>query len=380
MLSRTCRTEVPVIGEMLYAIHFSILGFLKTILNERESMAGILLVLYHFLWLRLDHLFVDEYVLITEYVIACIQRDFEAVLMLEQPGVEKFISRFLVHSKHSSCGTQFFLALFRAETKRFKSSERSVAWCVRELANMKLDTLRAIAIDTSEKVLGRLGQVIEKLISIAKDASDGRLNIEEKLLIMTRQILVLKPSPDALVGQLQKLAYFHEQNDYFEEELQTRWLIIAVIAEYLTLQHRIPQFWGTLHPGNVFSGLCSASKDIAVCRSDQVPLCPGYCDSELFNFASLLGMIEQIPEDCHKKGRCLEQVIHMIDIVGPVYAMCRTWKMGQSFFEQAHQAFDMLSEVPADQDPMYGHYFQVVFHGKLFGETTKAHLSFAKRV
>jgi hypothetical protein len=54
--------------------------------------------------------------------------------------------------------------------------------------------------------------------------------------------------------------------------------------------------------------------------------------------------------------------------------------MGQSFFEQAHQAFDMLSEVPADQDPMYGPYFQVVFHGKLFGETTKVHLSFAKRV
>jgi hypothetical protein len=283
------------------------------------------------------------------------------------PALPKFVIRLLKHTARVPHIERFFEVLFDSDYQSKGDNERSMAVCCRALAELTLQELKDIKLETEHHLVKPLREVIVGLLDVNEQINNPRLLIENKQQLLLKRIRLLKPSPDVFVAELQKLADLHRETEYFEEEIQTRILIAAVIVEYLTVQGRIDQFWGTLHPSEIFAGLC-ADVELARYPRDQCPRMATFCESPIFSFRSLIVWVYDLRLYCIQKGQGHEQAIELLDIMWPVYERFHMYAGASAFFKFHNALCKMRGEIPPDTDRLFGHYFRVAFYGKAFGE------------
>jgi hypothetical protein len=347
--------------ELVYACHHSIFNFLRVVYGDLTVLGEVTSVLYHFLWIDIC---VDEYLPIVDILTEILTHDLLRFLEHSDPVLPKFLLR--VFKSNSRCFDRLFLALFHSEAATFQTTERSVAFCSRAIAMLNSEELQLLQPLPDDELLRPISVMIHQLKQIDDELTQNTV-YEEQLLLIIRRITVLKPSPDALVDELNKLIDFHRKTEHFEEELQAQFLVLAIIAEHLTVQNRIPQLWGTRHPARLFSGLCDMSETIALYPQDECPFVPGYCDSDSFSLRSFIATVEKILLMCAEKHNGCEQVLRFIDLMWPVYEKVNLWGLLGRLFKFVKMASEQIADFPADQDRLFGRYFRVTFCGQAFG-------------
>jgi hypothetical protein len=364
MIERTIisSNDSPSHKEQCTSIHFLILRFLRNIFVDVSVTADLSLLLYRLLW---TDFFAGEYLLIIDLFCDLVRADPTYVFEHCVPTLPKLLVRLLVHSSRSIYVSNFFISLCEADAARHGSTNRVYALCCRALSMLPLSHLAVVNLRPGTP-LTPICTIIDSLKSLERD---GRMNTalsnEEAIFLRQRRLLALRTSPDAVVGELLRLADFHSERGYIEEAFQAHILVLAIVAEYLTVQRRIPRFWGTLHPADVFAELCGESASIARCPDDSYPVYPGLCDSEHFDLRGLVGLVEAVPLALTQGRATVEQALSLLDLVWPFYEATRTFAIAGRYFKiLGIGALDM----PPIADRVFGPYFRVAFFGVAFRE------------
>jgi hypothetical protein len=322
-------------------------------------------VLYHFLCVNLA---IAVWDIVIEVLCELVIVHCDYVFRDADPALPKFVIRLLKHSERVPHIERFFDVLFDSDFKLNGDNERSLSVCCRALAELSVPELKGVRLPSSNERVAELLAAIKGLLEVSEQLENPHLLIEDKQRLQLKRTRLLKPSPDVFVAELEKLSKLHADNDYFEEELQTRILIAAVIVEYLTVQGRIEQFWGTLHPCDIFANLC-ADVELARYPHDKCPRMATFCESQVFSFRSLIILMQNLRLYCITKEKGHEQGIELLDIMWPVYERFHMFS-GVSLYLKFHIALcQKLGAIPSDTDRLFGHYFRVGFYGKKFGES-----------
>jgi hypothetical protein len=132
MLERAKRVPIPPPGlkEMIYAVHFSILSFLRVIITRLSNAQLVTSVLYRFLKTNMSP---DEYIWFIDMLEQVITKDLELFYAQTTPTCYDFLNCLFVHTAFSTHISSFFASLLSAETKKFKGNERTLALCARAL-------------------------------------------------------------------------------------------------------------------------------------------------------------------------------------------------------------------------------------------------------
>lgn len=351
------------VKEMTFAIHRSILNFLRVIKEDLSSVTDISCVIYHMLWVNIC---VDSFTMVVDLLCDMITSDVDYVLRFSNPALPKFVIRLLKHSGKNDCVSKFLSTLFAADKKAFNSTERSMAVCCRALALMPHSDLSSIRITSTDPLLTPLKETIETLVFVGEHITQPNITLEYQLSLAMKRIWALKPSPDATVQELMNLAEFHREHGYFEEEIQTQMLALTFIIEYLSVQRRIKLYWGELHAAKCFDGVCT-NFQLAIYPHDECPTMNGYCDSTFFSFRSLVSMVLSLRNACVKNKRGYEEIISFIDIMWPIYEDNADWLELVRFFKLQMVIMRDLAAIPETTDRLFGQYFRVAFYGTVFG-------------
>ena len=352
------------VKEMTYAIHCSILSFLRVVMSDMSVVQDVTSVVYHMLWVNM---YVDAFSYVIDLLCDLIELDIDYVLKFATPALPKFVIRLFKHSKKSECISKFFVTLFSTDKKKFNSTERSMALCCRALSLMSQEDLKAIHVKSKDPILKPLEAVINKLVFVNSVLEKPNITLECQLSVKMERVWALKPSPDAVVQELMALANFHRDNGYFEEEIQTQMLAMTFIIEHLSVQKRIKLYWGELHAANCFARVC-ANADLAIYPHDECPEMGGFCDSEFFSFRSLMAILLSLQKNSVKNKRSYEEVISFIDILWPIYEDNAYWLELVRFFKFQMVIMRDLAAIPETTDRLFGQYFRVAFYGRVFGE------------
>jgi hypothetical protein len=350
--------------EAAFAVHSSVLAFIRLIYGDLDVKPQVTMTLYHFLWLNLC---LDEYVTIIDLLSELIELDVTWLFNHSRPPLPKFIERLLLRSRLSSHVSKFFITLFECDSRVYGDNERSLCVCCRALSVFGHGQLQSVRLVSQSDVVSDIVALINRLANAEERLNRPNINLEEKLAWMLERVRTLRPSPDAYVAELQKLADCLQSNSYIEEEIQARILIIAVIAEYLTVQGRIKQYWGTLHPSTVFASLCSAA-EMAAYEYDECPKIECFCDTKNFSFCQFMVNVTslQVCAIANKNG--YEQVFELTDIMWPIYDDSRFFRAGAVFVQLQFALLRVRADIPPDTDRLFGHYFRVAFYGAGFAE------------
>jgi hypothetical protein len=349
--------------EQCISIHSSILRFLRVVLPDTSVTGDVTLVLYHHLH---TNFFVSEFATITNLLAEIVRSDPAFMFYHCVPILPKFLMRLFIHSVRCSLVSTFLVELVNADQRRHGSDTATVALACRALWHLAPEALAQVHL-SPDRALAPISAIADSLKSVDLALARGGSTIsdEEAVSIRQRRILALRPSPDAVVEELLRLSTFHGDHGYTEEQVQAHVLAIAVIAEYLTLQRRIPRFWGTLHPAAVFAELCSDIDTVARCPTDHYPTMPGVCDSDSFNLKALIRMVERVPVYFTSGNASIEQALILLDIVWPLYEATRTFRLTSRFFKIIGIGAQAM---PPPTERVFGPYFRVSFFGAPFGE------------
>jgi hypothetical protein len=348
--------------EMCFAVHASVLSFIRVIYGDLEVKQEVTEVMYHFLCVNVC---VDEYLTIVNVLSEILELDILYMMNHSRPPLPKFITRLLKRSSRSPHISTFFKTLFACDISEHGEIERSMSLCCRALSTLSHAELQSIKLMTDAETVAQLVEFINSLVKVGDQLARPNLSIEDSMTWMLARIETLKPSPDAFLVEVENLGDFLRKNDYFEEEFQTRILIIAVIAEYLTVQRRIKQYWGELHASKVFGTICS-SVPLAIYPGDVAPTINCYCDTQYFSFFSLTVLMKNLLQYSIEARKGFEQVFELVDIMWPIYEQERYLKANFMFFSLEMAVARNRADIPADTDRLFGHYFRVAFFGAQF--------------
>jgi hypothetical protein len=350
--------------EMAFSAQSAILNFIRVIYGSETSLRSVTAVLYHFLALNLS---INIWDIVIQVLCELVVVHCDYVFRDADPALPKLVIRLFKHSERVTHIEQFIEVLFDSDYKEFGDNKRSMSVCCRALAELSLQELAGVRLPSSNERAAQLLDAITGLLDISQQLANPHLLIENKQQLQLKRIRLLKPSPDVFVAKLRKLGDLHRDNDSFEEEIQTRILIAAVIVECLTVQGRIEQFWGTPHPCDIFAHLCG---DVELARypGDQCPRMATFWESPIFAFRSFIIWVQNLRLYCITREKGHEQGIELLDIMWPVYERFHMFS-GVSLCLKFHIALGQkLGKIPPDADRLFDHYFRVAFYGKEFGE------------
>jgi hypothetical protein len=349
---------------------------LKVIVSDIPNMPRITSILYRFLQSNMSP---DEYVWYINLLKQIITRDLQYFYDNVKPGLPEFLNRLLAHTRYSSYVSVFFIALLRAESKQFQNNDRTLVLCARALylflpkglqwieQTEQLEQLRHICRLSGSSKLKPINLLIKKILDIDKSMNRAHLNQEEIALNMMKVLLTLRISPDILLASLHDLCDFHRQTGYFEEEIQTRFVIISVILEFLLVKYSLHSSFPDNYQTELLPDFCTGY-ELASISFDHISDFRWFCDSSDFKLSSLITYLKEIPEICKREKRGYEHALRLIDIVWPLLETFGAYSHLREFLTFFAEVSIMRAVMPADQELLYGHYFKVTFYGSAFGE------------
>jgi hypothetical protein len=140
---------------------------------------------------------------------------------------------------------------------------------------------------------------LKGVLDVAEQLENPHQQIEDKerLQQKLKRTRLLMPSKLSKLSKQSKQSKVHAANDYIEEELQTRILIV----EYLIVHGRIEQFRSKFHP------------------CDKCPRVATFWEWQVFRFGSLVIQKQNLRLYCITKEKGDEQGIEFQEIMWPVY-------------------------------------------------------------
>ena len=180
------------------------------------------------------------------------------------------------------------------------------------------------------------------------------------------RIKILKPSPDAQYVAFSDLARVNHEKEYFAEEIQCLVLQASLVIECLALSGRI-KILPTDHNATVFSKIYTNEQLVIWSFVSEFPQVQSFCDSDGFSMASLIVNVRNIFDLCKTSGY-YEIGFLLLDVIWPLSELNRGFNVLKVFCELFKESFSAISQIPSDNDRLFGKYFRVSFFGQIFGK------------
>ena len=352
--------EINRLKEMFFAAELSILNFIKFAAKDKESVKYITTLLFRFFF-QFQILEVNIYHRYLRELIDIGLKDVIYFLRNIEQAPTTLFKCLLKQTSQSPLISEFFYRLISTDDKLVCPS------LYRAISNLKKEELELIKLTKPENVpenemFSQFIEDIKRLIEIEGQLMKYDLDINTYNLLILKKIGILRHSPDSTNDILSKFAMYQKEKGYFAESVQVRLLQVAIILEHLTVQKKIGQLYGTLHPSSVLEGICTFS-EFAHCKFDTIETLLGFCDSPNFGIKSLNSLIYDIIKKSFSTQQ-YEVSLLLLNIAWPLYESTRAYMTLSRIFKLEKSIIDMSQK----SERIFGHFFKVSFFGKCFGD------------
>lgn len=286
------------------------------------------------------------------------------------PPLAKFVARIVELTNDFPEAFKIIESIFEADKKQFKSVDRSKCVCIRAIPLIKSGF---IAQPNCDKNGEWFCSILHKYFLQPQNET-----IETRGDYLYERAKLLQHSPDAQFIALQELAEFHHTKEYFAEELQVRVLMLALLAENLTLTKKVKCVWKTDHPCTEFAAICRDYPDIMSLYKGDLSIV-GYCDSPFFSIASFIEVATKIITVAIEKGYH-EVAIAVSEFAVPLLEAHGLFYAASSIIKKTEAASNTLGTIKPGVDRLLGRYYRVRFFGAAFGEDDGAEYIFREKL
>ncbi|KAK8894946.1 hypothetical protein M9Y10_023388 [Tritrichomonas musculus] len=401
--------------EITYSIQAAILNAMTIMINVNEQMRELGFLTYHVLC---SNMVADFLPILMSIPTVIAQKDISFLFKYYCPPLPKIlVNLFKISKNEQNCLVNFINTLFDKDRERYGDTRRSLAVITRSIYQLNEDELQMTldnlcqglppeqrprqqqnkvienpeveeeeeeshnannnTDDTNDATsffnrgnLKFLCHLVADYLDTIKTMKNPTMDIETRSQLFWHLIEIFEYSPDVVIELLNKLSDMNLAADYLDEAVQAKLLIAAIVLEYLTLQNRIKPIFNEYHAAKAFESICSMTS-FAMYKDDDCPNMIGYCDSPKFNLKSLISLLLNLTKmSFNNKSQMLiyEQAIGIIGIMWPILESKKSFYYTQRFFKIEHTVQMMLSKIPAEQDPLFGHYFRIAYYGDVFGK------------
>lgn len=254
---------------------------------------------------------------------------------------------------------EFLKTLFEVDMKNFNNIRRSMSICCRSILSvMNIKDVTIFEDSLFYPVVRRLKDYEQK--------RKEKISEEHLVELKIERAMTLIHSPDAAIQCIDSLISFHQENEYYAEELQTRIFKIAIVFEYLGCTGKMDyKYLNIERPSLLFADECPLIKEYVRCPPDGMFTIPSYCDSPPFSERSLLcDMLHLITRAIESK--LFEIGVKMTDKFWPIMEHHNMYSLGAKVFQGFTRCYREMASIPIEVDRLFGRYYRISFYGKCF--------------